>query len=247
MPPELRGRTLPRHLAVIMDGNARWAQKRGLTSFFGHRAGLESLRNLVRCCEAWHIPALTVFAFSFDNWKRPEEETAFLMSLFARALTEEGDGIAGRGTRLRVIGERTRVPKRVREEIQRVEALTSGNDTGLQLTVALSYSGQRDLAAAARAIARLAALGLIDPEDVDESMLQGQLALAPVLEAVGPPDLLVRTSGEARLSNFLLWELAYTELVFREEAWPDFREGELREVLVEYGGRARRFGGRPPP
>ncbi|GAX78551.1 hypothetical protein CEUSTIGMA_g5991.t1 [Chlamydomonas eustigma] len=244
IPAELTGSPMPRHVAVVMDGNARWAAERGSSTLTGHARGLEAFKNCVSTCSDWGIPALTVFAFSTENWGRSTAEVSFLMSLFTRALREEGQALHSRGVRFRAIGDLSKLPRSLLDEIDRLEALTCDNHQGMQLSVAISFGGRQDLVQAARALAIKAAKGLLSPSEIDETLFEQHLSLAPVLQLVGHPDVLIRTSGEHRLSNFLLWELAYTELVFSPVLWPDFDEVHLMAALLQYQNRNRRFGQR---
>ena len=230
---------IPAHVAVIMDGNGRWARRRGLKRTDGHAAGEEALFDTVDGALDLGLEWLTVFAFSTENWRRPIDEVRFLMGFNERLLLERRDELHERGVRVRFIGRRAgRVPARIRRRIEETEELTRRNRT-LTLTFAFNYGGRAELADASRAIARDAAAGRLDPERVDERTLRRYL-YAPDMP---DPDLLVRTSGEYRISNFLLWELAYAELVFTDVLWPDFRRGDLVAAIAEFQRRERRFGG----
>ena len=228
---------LPRHVAVIMDGNGRWARKRHLPRFAGHRAGLESVRTLVRACLSRNIPVLTLFAFSSENWRRPQEEVGLLMNLFMTALDREVRKLHDNGVRLRIIGERTAFAPELQERIAAAEALTAEN-TALTLVVAANYGGRWDIAQAARSLAEAVASGEMAAEDVDAEQLSRRLSLADLPE----PDLFIRTGGEQRVSNFLIWQLAYTELYFTPLPWPDFDEAAFQQALSSYTSRERRFG-----
>ncbi|HJL19919.1 MAG TPA: polyprenyl diphosphate synthase [Sandaracinaceae bacterium LLY-WYZ-13_1] len=228
---------LPRHVAIIMDGNGRWAQSQGLRRTLGHREGSEAVRRTVRACRRLGIDALTLYAFSEQNWGRPRFEVDALMELLREFLLSEREELLERGIRLRSVGRRERLPERVGRVLDAVATETAELDE-MTLTLALSYGGKEEIADAAREIARRAAAGELDPEHVDERFFGNVL---PSME-VGPVDLLIRTSGELRLSNFLLWATAYSELVFSETMWPDFGEADLYEALAEYQGRDRRFG-----
>jgi len=213
----------------------------------GHEAGVGALRECVKCCVAWGIPALTVYAFSAENWGRGPEEVAFLMRLIARELRDTARELREQGVRLHFLGDVEALPDYVRREVRRAEAATS-HGAALHLRIALNHSGRSDLARAARSLAEAVASGTLSPAEVDEAALGRALAdLRPPLPPAVPPepDLLIRTSGEQRLSNFLLWELAYAELHFAEPLWPDFGEAELRAACHVYAGRQRRFGRRP--
>jgi len=229
--------TLPRHVAIIMDGNGRWAERRGLPRFAGHRAGVEAVREVVRACSAQHIEVLTLFAFSSENWRRPRREVSLLMALFASALAREARRLHGANVRLRVIGARAAFPARLQRAIAAAEALTRDN-TGLELVVAANYGGRWDITEATRELARRVACGELAPEAIDEAMLDSALALAGLPE----PDLFIRTGGEQRISNFLLWQLAYCELYFTDTLWPDFGVAAFRQALGSFTRRQRRFG-----
>jgi undecaprenyl diphosphate synthase len=229
---------LPKHVAVVMDGNGRWAQQRGLKRTEGHAAGEEALFDTVDGALDIGLQWLTVFAFSTENWRRPVDEVRFLMGFNERLLLARREELHERGVRVRFIGRRHgRVPARVRRRIEETEALTRRNRV-MTLTFAFNYGGRAELADAAREIARKAADGSLDPERVDERTLARHL-YAPDMP---DPDLLVRTSGEYRISNYLLWQLAYAELVFTDVLWPDFRQRDLFDAIAEYQNRNRRFG-----
>lgn len=227
---QVRSRPLPRHIAVIMDGNGRWAEQRGLPRVAGHREGAESVRDVTRTARRVGVPALTLYAFSAENWGRPEPEVVALMSLLADFLEAERPEMMENGIRLNAIGELDRLPGRVKRKLDDVRAETSVN-SGMVLTLALSYGGRQEIVAAARrAAARRADFGA--PE------LEAALWTAGLPEL----DLLVRTSGERRISNFLLWQCAYAELAFCDEMWPDFRGPQLLRTIADFQGRRRRFG-----
>lgn len=229
---------VPRHVAVVMDGNGRWATRRGLPRTDGHAAGEEALFDTVEGALEIGVKWLTVFAFSTENWRRPIDEVRFIMRFNEGILIRHQEDLHRRGVRVRFIGRRMgRVPKRVLRRVTETEELTRGN-RGMTFTVAFNYGGRAELVDAARSIARDVAAGRLDPERVDER------ALARRLYAPDAPDvdLLIRTSGEFRISNFLLWELAYSELIFTETLWPDFRRTDLFAAVREYQRRERRFG-----
>jgi undecaprenyl diphosphate synthase len=233
-PPELeaqvRALPLPRHVAIIMDGNGRWAEQRGLPRVAGHREGAESVRAVTRAARRIGLPALTLYAFSSENWRRPEPEVGALMELLAEFLEAERAEMMQNGIRLHAIGELERLPGRVQRKLAEVRAETAGN-AGMTLTLALSYGGQQEIVdAARRAAARRPDFGAED--------LEAELWTAGLPEL----DLLVRTSGERRISNFLLWQCAYAELYFAEEMWPDFRARELFLAVADFQRRTRRFG-----
>ncbi len=231
-------KSLPRHVAIVMDGNGRWAKRRGLRRTDGHAAGEEALFDTVEGALDIGLPWLTVYAFSTENWKRPLDEVRFLMRFNESLLLKRRDDLNERGVRVRFIGRRGgRVPRRVLRHIEDTEALTRDNRR-MTLTFAFNYGGRAELVDAVRGIANEARARRIDPKKVDERMIRRHL-YAPDMP---DPDILVRTSGEHRISNYLLWELAYSELVFTEVLWPDFRRQDLFDAIVEYQARERRFG-----
>jgi undecaprenyl diphosphate synthase len=228
---------VPRHLAIIMDGNGRWAQQRHRPRLVGHRAGARAVKRSVEFCLDRGIGALTLFAFSSENWNRPAEEVGGLMKLFLGALEREVDELHRLGARLRFIGERGRFDAAILARMQAAEALTAGNSR-LHLNIAASYGGRQEIAAAARALAEDVAAGRLRPEEIDVDALDARMALADL----PPPDLFIRTGGELRISNFLLWQLAYTELWFTDALWPDVDAPLLQAALDDYARRERRFG-----
>jgi undecaprenyl diphosphate synthase len=228
---------LPRHVAVIMDGNGRWAKLRGLPRVEGHRMGIRAVRAVVECARELGIPYLTLYAFSVENWGRPEGEVATLMSLLREFLLKELPELARHRIRLKVIGDVSQLPALVREVLDRVLAATSANDE-MTLTLALSYAGRNEIVRAARVLAAEAAAGSISPEGISEP----EFALRLDTAGMPDPDLVIRTSGELRISNFLLWQAAYAELVFTDVLWPDFGKAEFLQALDEYSRRSRRFG-----
>jgi undecaprenyl diphosphate synthase len=230
-------RHLPRHIAIIMDGNGRWAAARGLPRPAGHKAGLTPVRLCIAECSSRGVEALTLFAFSSENWRRPAEEVGSLMGLFIEALDREIDELHEKSVRMRFIGERRNLAVRLQARIAAAEARTAAN-TGLKLQVAMSYGGRWDIVQAARRVARDCTSGLMLPDELSEESFGGRLALAGLPEA----DLLIRTGGEQRISNFLLWDLAYAELYFSARLWPDFTVSDLDEALAYFAGRERRFG-----
>jgi undecaprenyl diphosphate synthase len=232
--------SLPRHVAIIMDGNGRWAAARKLPRHAGHKAGLSALRACVQTCSARGIGALTVFAFSSENWARPAEEVSLLMGLFVEALDQEVEELHANGVRLRFIGDRQRLSVRLQSYLAATEARTAAN-TGLSLNIAMSYGGRWDITGAVRALAAKCAAGGLRPADISEEQVAQALQLADQPD----PDLFIRTGGEHRISNFLLWNLAYTELYFTDCLWPDFDAGQLDAALAFFGARERRFGRTP--
>ena len=230
-------RALPRHIAIIMDGNGRWAQARGLPRIAGHRRGAEAVRRTVTAAAELGIPYLTLFGFSSENWKRPLAEVDDLMGLLRHYLRGEIAEIHRNGVRLRVIGERARLASDIVNLIENGEALTRDN-TGLQLTIALSYGGRGEIVAAARALAHQVAAGRLDPDAIDEMLVGEHLLTADLPD----PDLVIRTSGEQRISNFLLWQTAYAEFSFTDTLWPDFAKSDLEKAVQDFHGRDRRYG-----
>lgn len=220
-----------------MDGNGRWAERRQRPRTLGHRAGVKAVQVCIDYCLAQGIEALTLFAFSSENWNRPQEEVGALMKLFLRMLDSEVDELHRRGVRVAFIGDRPGFPEAIRARMDLAESLTRAN-TRLVLTIAASYGGRWDITQACRQLAADAAAGRIDPASIDEALLHSRLGLADLPE----PDLFIRTGGDLRISNFLLWQLAYTELVFIPFSWPDFSEEHLHEALREYQRRERRYG-----
>lgn len=235
MPPALPA--LPRHLAVIMDGNGRWAQQRLRPRIIGHRAGARAVNICIDFCLERGIRALTLFAFSSENWGRPQEEVGALMKLFMGALDREVEELHRRGVRVRFIGERERFSPVIRERMRAAEAQTSAN-TKLDLVIAASYGGRQDIAQAARTLAAEVAAGTLRAEDIDEAAVAARMSLADL----PAPDLFIRTGGDHRISNFLLWQLAYTELWFTDLLWPELDHATLQLALDDYAGRERRFG-----
>src|SRR6056297_2128032 len=234
----MSGADLPHHLAIIMDGNGRWAARRGKPRTYGHQAGTEVARKIVRAVGERGMPVLTVYAFSSENWGRPRHEVTRLMSLFRRALDREVDQLDQHGVRLNFIGRREAFSKSLQRGMARAEDVTR-NNSRLLLNIAASYGGRDDIATAARRLAEQASRGELDPETIDETTFGNALQLAGQPE----PDLFIRTGGERRLSNYLLWNLAYTELHFSDTLWPDFSEADLDAALDDFRQRERRFGG----
>ena len=232
--------SLPRHVAIIMDGNGRWAQKRHLPRQAGHVAGVNAVREVVRQACDIGLENLTLFAFSSENWKRPPKEVGALMGLFRLYFRNDMDEIVARGARVRIIGSRRRVDEDLRQMIEDAERRTLGN-SGINLTFAFDYGGQEEIAAAARELARAAAEGRLDPETITPELLSSRLFTSALPE----PDLVIRTSGERRLSNFLLWQSAYAELMFVDTLWPDFGRQEFLDALDKFSQRERRFGALP--
>jgi undecaprenyl diphosphate synthase len=230
-------REVPRHVAIIMDGNGRWAAQHGEARHYGHRAGAESVRQAVETCARAGVEALTLFAFSSENWQRPASEVSMLMELFMRVLDRETTRLRENGIRLQIIGDRSRFSEKLQTRCQTAEALTADNNR-MVLNIAASYGGRWDMAQAARQLAEAVAAGELAPEAIDEAAVGERVCLADLPE----PDLFVRTGGEQRISNFLLWQLAYTELYFTPVLWPDFDAAQMTRALEWYAGRDRRFG-----
>ena len=234
---EQAGVALPAHVAIIMDGNGRWAAQRNLPRVEGHRRGAESVREVLRCASKLGIRHLTLYAFSIENWNRPKEEVETLMKFLARYLKTEQQEMNQNNVRLRAIGQLDRLPGFVREQLDATIASLDQN-TGTTLNLALSYGARTELVDAARAIAAKAKSGEMAPADIDEQTLSDHLYTAGTPD----PDLLIRTSGEMRVSNFMLWQISYAELVVTERLWPDFGEADFRAALEEFAARDRRFG-----
>ncbi len=227
----------PDHIAIIMDGNGRWARQRSLPRSSGHQAGVKTIRQVVEHCARLRVGALTVYAFSSENWQRPEKEVSFLMELFVRALRSEVDKLHENNIAVRFIGELDVFPHALREEIRHATEKTAAN-SGMRFNIAVNYGGRRELARAVTAIAASVQRGELNPDDIDEALVTRHTWLQDVPE----PDLFIRTGGEQRLSNFLLWHLAYTELFFTNTLWPDFNVAELDAAITHFSKRQRRFG-----
>lgn len=236
-PAHLDKAKLPRHVAIIMDGNGRWARKRGLPRVAGHRVGLESVRAVVKACSELGIPYLTLYAFSSENWRRPRTEVRFLMKLLESYLRRELAELHENDVRINAIGHLEELPSAAKEELLRSRKITARNK-GLTLTLALNYGGRRDILDGVLKAARLLKQGHLSPKKLSESVFSGLLETSGIPD----PDLVIRTSGELRLSNFLLWQSAYAEVFFTPELWPDFRKPQFIEALKDFGRRERRFG-----
>lgn len=233
---------VPRHIAIVMDGNGRWARRRGQPRTFGHRAGQKAVRATVAYCMRNGVDVLTLFAFSSENWKRPDSEVGALMDLFLKALDKEIDELHKNQVRVRFVGELSAFSGELRNRMQAASLRTASN-ARLTLNVCVSYGGRWDIVQAARQAAAAVAEGRLDPATIDESTLAPYFCLADM----PPPDLFIRTGGEHRISNFLLWQLAYTELYFTDTLWPDMDDAELDRALDDYARRERRFGCAPAP
>ena len=234
---QLKRGAIPAHVAIIMDGNGRWAKRRGLPRIAGHNEGVESVRDAVEACGQLGVKYLTLYAFSTENWKRPEDEVSLLMRLLMGALRDETDKLHRNNVRVDTIGETSSLPQEVQDELFDTMERTKHN-TGLHLTLALSYSGRWDITRAVKKIALEVRDGKVDPATIDEAMVSRALSTGTVPD----PDLLIRTSGEVRISNFLLWQIAYAEIFLSECFWPAFRRRELYNAILNYQQRERRFG-----
>ncbi|MEB2285154.1 MAG: isoprenyl transferase [Polyangiaceae bacterium UTPRO1] len=234
---EIDKERLPRHVAIIMDGNGRWATQRGLTRITGHRRGKQSVQEIVETARRLGIPYLSLYAFSTENWLRPREEVAALMRFLRHFLAAELKKMMRNGIRLLAIGNLRRLPREVQTALRQTIEDTR-NNTGMTVILAVSYGAREELTEAARAIARKVRRGDIDPEDVDQDLVASHLGTAGVPD----PDLLIRTSGEMRISNFLLWQIAYTEIYVTDTLWPDFRKREFLDAVAHFQRRERRFG-----
>ena len=236
-PSALELSRVPSHVAVIMDGNGRWAQARGLTRGEGHKAGVRAVRELITTANDIGVRYLTIYSFSTENWKRPASEVTGLMELFASVMADELDGLDAEHVRIRLLGDVTELPLATRTIFQTAERRTAAND-GMTLAIAVNYGARSEIVSAARSLAEDAVTGSLEPADIDEDAFAGRLFTAGMPEV----DLLVRTSGEMRLSNFLLWQLAYSELYVTDVLWPDFDRYEFLRALLAYQSRERRFG-----
>ena len=228
---------MPRHVAIIMDGNNRWARRRLLPGVAGHKAGVDAVRAVIEVCAESGVEVLTLFAFSSENWQRPADEVSALMELFLGALRREVRKLGEHNIRLKIIGDRTRFHPELQQAMLDAESATAAND-GFTLQIAANYGGQWDIVQAAQKLARQVASGNLLPEEIDERLLERCLSTSEV----PLPDLCIRTGGERRISNFLLWQLAYSELYFSDLYWPDFKHQAMREALADFATRQRRFG-----
>ena len=228
---------LPKHVAIIMDGNGRWAKSRGEERTYGHRSAIQSVRNAINACNEIHIPYLTLYTFSTENWNRPEDEVSTLMSLLSETLLNEADEIYTKGLRLKVIGDISKMPEMVREQLQNVMDLTKDNKGGT-LVLALNYGSQDEIIHAVKSIAKDAKDGKINPEDINNQLFESRLYTKDMPHV----DLMIRTSGEIRISNFLLWQIAYAELQFLDIFWPDFTKDDFFNCILNYQDKERRYG-----
>ncbi|APZ54639.1 isoprenyl transferase [Salipiger abyssi] len=238
MPKPIRDGAGPRHVAIIMDGNGRWAQRRGRPRLFGHHAGAKRVREIVEACPDIGVKYLTIFAFSTENWRRTQSEVAGLMSLFRRYITKEARALREENVRVRFIGDRVRLDDKLVTLMDELELMTA-DCTGVNLTIAINYGGRDEVARATKRLAEDVAAGKLDPASVNEETLPKYLDTCVLPD----PDLVIRTSGEARISNFLLWQSAYAEYEFVDTLWPDFGAGEFGKLVGAYGTRDRRYGG----
>jgi len=236
-PIESSGQVIPRHVAIIMDGNNRWAKRRGLPGAAGHRAGVEAVRGILRACREHGVEVLTLFAFSSENWGRPQPEVRALLALLSRYLRSEVRELHKDGVCLRFIGERSRFSENLRRLMRQSEQLTAAN-TGATMVIAVDYGGQWDIAQAAQKLARQVLAGELQPGDITPELIDENISISDLPR----PDLCIRTGGDARISNFMLWHFAYSELYFTNTLWPDFDGAEFARALADYSRRERRFG-----
>lgn len=237
LPTDLDANRLPQHVAVIMDGNGRWAKNQGKPRIIGHQKGVDALKNLLRCCKDWGIPALTAYAFSTENWGRPRNEVQFLMTLFERVLRRELEEMKQENVRIRFVGNLEDLPESLRQEIARSMEDTKNNQ-GIEFTIATNYGGRQEIVRACQDLASKVELGYLEPSQIDEQLFEQHL----YTKDLPHPDLLIRTSGEMRISNFLLWQMAYAEIYVTPTLWPDFDRLEFHKALLTYQKRDRRFG-----
>lgn len=237
LPADLERERLPKHVAVIMDGNGRWAKQQGLPRIMGHRRGVDTLKDILRCCKDWGVKALTAYAFSTENWGRPLEEVDFLMTLFERVLRQELREMMAEDVQIRFVGNLSALPKSLQLEIERAMEQTRQNKS-IQFTVATNYGGRQEILQACREIARKVQQGILQPDEIDEALFEHHL----YTEGTSELDLMIRTSGEMRISNFLLWQVAYAELYVTDTLWPDFDRVEFHRAITSYQQRDRRFG-----
>ncbi|WP_421681984.1 di-trans,poly-cis-decaprenylcistransferase [Stutzerimonas urumqiensis] len=234
---QIAGRSVPRHVAIIMDGNNRWAKRRLLPGVAGHKAGVDAVRAVIEVCAEAGVEVLTLFAFSSENWQRPADEVGALMDLFFSALKREARKLKENDIRLRIIGDRSRFHPELQAAMLQAETITAGC-SGFVLQVAANYGGQWDIAQAARQLAEAACAGRLNPDEITPALFERHLAT----DGTPMPDLCIRTGGERRISNFLLWQLAYAELYFSDLFWPDFKHEAMKLALADFGNRQRRFG-----
>ena len=237
LPTDLHRQLMPEHVAVIMDGNGRWAKRRGLPRIVGHQKGVDALKNLLRCCDDWGIKSLTAYAFSTENWGRPINEVEFLMTLFERVLRRELAEMMKEDVKIRFVGDLSGLPLSLQKEIDYSMEQTR-NNKGIKFNIATNYGGRQEILHACRTIASQIEEGKIGLNDIDEQLFENHLYTSGLTS----PDLLIRTSGEMRLSNFLLWQMAYSEIYVTDTLWPDFNRKEFHQALLSYQQRDRRFG-----
>ncbi len=237
LPADLDRQRLPKHVAVIMDGNGRWAKKQGLPRVVGHRQGVDTLKDLLRCCKDWGIESLTAYAFSTENWGRPVEEVDFLMILFERMLRQELAQMHLEGVRIRFVGDLAALPKSLQTEMQRSMVETADNHA-IEFTVAINYGSRHEIIKVCRQLAEMVEHDHLKSEEITEKLFEEHLYTS----GASDPDLLIRTSGEMRISNFLLWQIAYSEIYFTDILWPEFDRVEFHRALIAYQERDRRFG-----
>jgi len=236
-PTELTSSTLPKHVAIIMDGNGRWAKKRFMPRFMGHKAGVETVRGVVRACAKKGIDVLTLFAFSSENWRRPKKEVSLLLDLLTSALKREVIKLDENNVRLKIIGDRSVFGEKLLDSIETAEQKTAHN-TGLSLVIAVNYGGRWDITQAAQSVAQSIERGELKADQIDEDLLESKLSM----HGLPVPDLFIRTGGEQRVSNFILWQLAYAEMYFTDTLWPDFNDAEFDLALASFTHRERRYG-----
>ena len=228
---------IPTHIAIVMDGNGRWAKARQRPRFMGHKKGVETVREIVKACSSLKVECLSLFAFSSENWKRPEEEVKNIMGLFMMALDREAKALARNNVRLEIIGDRSQFSEKLQKKIKKVENYTA-KSTGLRLIIAANYGGRWDITESAKKLARKIQSKQLDTDSITEESISNHLAT----RGIPDPDLFIRTGGEKRISNFLIWQMAYTELYFTDVLWPDFNPEELNKAIADYSSRQRRFG-----
>ncbi|WP_088240953.1 isoprenyl transferase [Calothrix rhizosoleniae] len=237
LPSDLKPELLPKHVAVIMDGNGRWAKRQGLPRIMGHKRGVDALKDLLRCCKDWGVEALTAYAFSTENWGRPREEVDFLMTLFQKVLRQELREMVRENVQIKFVGNLNDLPSALQTEISRSMEETKDNRS-IRFTIATNYGGRQEIVQACHAIAQKVEQGLLKADEIDEATFERHLYTAGTCD----PDLLIRTSGEVRLSNFLLWQMAYSEIYITDTLWPDFDRSEFHRALSTFQQRQRRFG-----
>lgn len=234
---------IPQHVAVIMDGNGRWAEKNKVTRLAGHNRGMYAMKEIIKRADVLGIKYLTVYAFSTENWKRSQDEVGGIFNLLVKFVASELEELNANNVKVHILGDYSKIPKAAVNSIEKALETTKEND-GLQFNIALNYGSRAEILRAVRHIGAEAAAGKIKAEDIDEAMITGYLYTGEENDNIPDPDLIIRTSGEQRLSNFLLWQAAYSELAFTDSLWPDFTPDEFEEIINEFGGRNRRFGGR---